>query len=398
MMRLLFGFLSWLCFVFPSLGQNTSIDIAESLADKLANGFATLSKDKEFKKAFGERQARIMVLPFYTHLQKSVLESVTNDTTVLGQYFSSLLQKQLAFKTSQLRERDQLFEFLVPTENVIFQSDFVFVKPDKQADESAMYLKYNADHQPDFLMSAEYELHEDTKQLQFLSVTLTRVNHYLNTYQRTHISLLPVQAVQPVTSNALWKELMEKNVKPFNLKAYKQLLEQFEGRELPPVTLYKMELDYETKSFVLDSTVSELAPGSLYKMDFSLPGDLYVYAFTYERFDADKKYLYFVKAKKGNLHVKLKAGHHQIPGESGAFGFQIPQHWREGYPIYFKVFATEEPLYLNAETASASLRQQEGQIEFLSPENASKFLEQLNKQLRKGKIVYTTELTKYVSP
>jgi hypothetical protein len=398
MMRFLIGFLCWVCVVFSSLGQSTTVDIAESLAAQLTSAFTALSKDRDFKKAFGERQARIMVLPFYTRLQKSILESETNDTTILGQYFSELLQKQLAYKTSQLKERDRIFEFLVPTQNVIFQSNFVYVKPDKQADESAINNKFNVEHQPDFLMSGEYQLHEKTKAFQFLSVTLTRVNHYLNTFQRTNISLLPVQAVQQVSSNALWNELMEKNVKLFNLKVYKQLLEQFEGRELAPLTLYNLKLDYETRSFTLDSAVSELTPGSLYKMGFSLPADLFVYAFTYERFDADKKYLYFIKAQKGNLHVKLKSGHHRIPGALTSFGFQIPEHWQEGYPVYFKVFATEEPLYLNAETESAALRHQEGQIEFLSPENASKFLKQLQMQLSKGKVVYTSELTKYVRP
>jgi hypothetical protein len=367
--------------------QSLSTACGKSWATQLVPEFSQIQKKEKLGDYFKDRPARILPLPFFKASDGDFAVS-GNDTTLLGQMLSRAFSAALSQKIRQEDVLQTQFEVLPPLENSIFQSHFVFVRPDQYAKESEENRRRLLEMQPDFLLCGEYEL--TTEGLSLLHIRLQRVAHVGNPFPRQELSVWVGKMEFPFPSPDLSEEAKSKNVKPFDVRPIKEMMDEFLGMPLKPLVIEKMNLN-EDRTFTLDSLDGNLQSGTFYKMQVRLPVPLYVYAFSFERLDDDKHYLYFIQ-QLGGSQQQLKPGKTIFPSGNAGFGFSVSKELDEGYPIYFKVFALEEPVFLLTQD-----QKKKGEtISWLSPDMAKRFLNQIKDQKAKGKRVYTTELTKFL--
>lgn len=368
-------------------GQAFSQACANTWAGSLLPDLPKILKTEKLHGFFVSRPCRILVLPFYKARNSEGFEAGGFDTTVLGQYLSRSFASRLGLLIRDDEKLQTQLEILPSNENVIFQSNFIYTRPEKETQESEHNKLRLYELQPDFLLGGEYELNDEG--LSLLSLSLTKVGHKENKFPKSELPLFSGKWMEVFPGLANYAELKAKDVKPFDSRPIRELMDQFTGFPLKSLSLFTMKLGHD--SFTLDSLEGDLQANVFYKMAVRLPARLYVYAFSYEKLDADKKYLYFIQSL-GDQQAAFSAGKTIFPPAKAGIGFSIPETFEEGYQIYFKVFATEEPVYLS----TIDKKKQVGKISYLSPELAKKFLDQLKAQKAKGKKVYTAELTKFL--
>jgi hypothetical protein len=368
-------------------GQGLSTACGKAWAKQLLPEFSQIQKKEKLGDYFKDRPARILPLPFFKASDGDFAVS-GNDTTLLGQLLSRAFSAALSQEIRQEAILQTQLEVLPSLENAIFQSQFVFVRPDQYVQESEENRRRLLEMQPDFLLCGEYELTPEG--LSLLQIRLQRVAHVGNPFPRQELSVWVGRLAYAFPNPGLYDEAKAKNVKPFDARPIKEMMDEFLGSPLKPLVLQQMNLG-EDRTFTLDSLEGNLKAGTFYKLQVLLPSPLYVYAFTFERLDADKRYLYFVQ-QMGNNQQQFKAGKNIFPAGNGGFGFSVPETLEEGYPIYLKVFALEEPVFL----LTQDQKKRGETISWLSPDMAKRFLNQVKDQKAKGKKVYTAELTKFL--
>jgi hypothetical protein len=293
-----------LLLIIPLLGfgQSISHECGSNWAEKLWDEFARVQKDENMKETFKNRPAKILPLAFY-RIANEDFASSGYDTTLLGQNLSRSFAAALNRTFTKSNEPNQ-WEVMPPLENSIFQKKFVFVQPDNYAQESEENKRRLLELQPDFLLCGEYELLSDG--LNLLQVKLQRVAHPGNPFPKQDITLWSGKLEVPFANSFQFSECKAKDIKPFDARIFKELMDEFSGFPLEPLALQKMSLN-DDKTFSLDSLIGDLKTGAFYKMQVYLSKPLYVYAFSFERLDTEKRYLYFIQ-NFGSNQSQFKKG------------------------------------------------------------------------------------------
>jgi hypothetical protein len=370
------------------LGQGFGQLCGTQWANKMVPEFVRIQDLEQVKQVFGNRPARVLPLPFFRAAYVGFASS-GSDTTLLGQNLSRSFAAALALQFREKEVLNSTWEVLPPLENSIFQSQFVFVKPDQYARETEENRRRLLELQPDFLLCGEYELTPEG--LGLLRVNLQRVAHPGNPFKRQEITIWSGKMDLVFTGNGQYAECKAKDIKPFDARPFLEMMHDFHGTPIRRDAVIQEMILKDDHTFALDSVAGDLKTGTYYKLQIRLPAPLYVYAFSYEAMDAEKQYLYFIQNLGGN-QTPFKMGKTIFPAGNAGFGFSVPPDFEEGYQLYFKLFALEEPVSLLTQD-----QKKKGEtISWLSPEMAKRFLNQVKEQKAKGKKVYTAELVKFL--
>ena len=224
-LRKMKALLTFLLFLIASIAkaQGLSTACGKTWAKQLLPEFSQIQKMEKLGDYFKDRPARILPLPFFKTADGDFAVS-GNDTTLLGQMLSRAFSAALS---QGIRQEDILqtqFEVLPPLENSIFQSQFVFVRPDQYAKESEENRRRLLEMQPDFLLCGEYEL--TTEGLSLLQIRLQRVAHVGNPFPRQELSVWVGRMEFPFPNPGLYEEAKSKNVKPFDARPFKEMMDE----------------------------------------------------------------------------------------------------------------------------------------------------------------------------
>lgn len=366
--------------------QKQTAACGEKWAVAALNNLVQIHKAENVEKYVENRPCRILVLPFFRSKQEG-FDASGYDTTLLGQSLARNFSTALGVAIRNEEKIRKGWEILPSNDNAIFQNSFVCIRPETYFKESEENKRRLVELQPDFLLCGEYEMNSEG--IALLNLRLTRVGHFLNPFPKAEIPVFSGYLNFPFVTSGAFSEWKTKDVAPFDYRPFKELMDKFTGIPLKPLGVKTINVGHS--NYTLDSLDGDLKANVNYKLAIKLPEPLYIYAFSYERLDADKKYLYFIKSV-GAEQVRFPAGKSIFPPEKAGFGFTINQDFEEGYPIYLKVFACQEPVFLN----TIEKKKKADKIIFLTPDMARHFVEQLKSQQALGKKVYTAELTKYL--